>query len=128
MAFQKDNSKYPPSKWVDALQILTDPIRGKCLRFSVSYPEDKPDLIYISIWRMIMPKDGAEGNPFPTKNKNGGWVMIGGISLDELKEMVLAIEQIRKFVDELQENPPEKKEPEPKKEVKKETKEEDVPF
>ena len=127
MAFQKD-SKYPPSKWVDALQILTDPVRGKCLKFSVSYPEDKPDLIYISIWRMIMPKDGSEGNPFPTKNKNGGWVMIGGIFLDELREMTLAIEQIRKFVEELQENPPEKKEPEQKKEVKKETKEEDIPF
>lgn len=106
---EQKNSKYPPSKWIDAKQFVTNPVNGKFLRFSVSYPEDKPAMIYVSIWRMITPKDG-QGNPFPSKQKSGGYQMIGGIALDELPELIRAIEQVRKFGDELLENPPEKTE------------------
>lgn len=101
---------YEKSNWINGKDVFTKAIKGKLLRFSISYPEDKPDLIYISIWRLASPKDG-KGNPFPIKNKNGGWTMIGGISLDELPGIYRGLEDIRKQAECLQkqtkENPPE---------------------
>ena len=123
------NKDFKPSKWAELDQIFTEENNGKTFRISASYPEENPERIYLSIWRMIK-KEG--GNPFPTKDKKGNWINLSGISFNELSSLIDGLREIQevceKFIHSPKEENPEP-EPEPESEPEKvKTKEEDVPF